>query len=206
MLAFILCICSCITKNNTGGGRLQYLHTVQDQDKTKKSKHIELIENYKVCTGDFNYNDLDVADDRIIINKLGYNKKQLKAIIKEYLSYGGINDTSDKPYAMHIGTSYTRYKMSEQNLSFPVEVEALYSLSIMLLEYNVPIGPVLIDTITGKNCNYDNVAMKNIYRIYRQWYEHCEENDFRIIKWPLENTRYKWLSQNGVPIERYLKK
>lgn len=199
----IFSVISCASKKRIESTGVKKLHLVVCSDGSGR-KHIELIDS--VNTDSIYGTLMQVADDRILMNHLRYDKAMRCAVMKEYLKYQGIVDTSDKIYPFYIGSTYTRYKISSEKLTFPVEIEALYSLTIMLFDYNVPIGPVLIDTVSGKSCNYDRAAMKEIYSAYKKWYKEYAKSNFKIIKWPLINTRYKWLSPSGVPIEAYLTK
>jgi len=90
--------------------------------------------------------------------------------------------------------------MTREKIPLTIQVEALYAISIMLLDYNVSISPVLINTETGLVCNENQHEINEVFKIYRKWLKVTEKNGFTIIKWPLAHSKYEWLNRKDVKI------
>ncbi|WP_342327990.1 hypothetical protein [Pedobacter sp. FW305-3-2-15-E-R2A2] len=113
------------------------------------------------------------------MDRLSYTRVDRVAVLKAYFSFQGCKQTSDKSYGTDIGSSKNKTLMAKENISF--SVEALYSLSMMLLGHNVAISPVLINTSMGTVSNWNKEEMKEIFNIYKKWLHKMEESNFEEL-------------------------
>jgi hypothetical protein len=81
--------------------------------------------------------------------------------------------------------------------NYTISVEALYHLNIFCF-YTGPStfsyfpSPILYDTLLKKEINTDPNAIKEVYKIYYQWFKENLNTGFKNYRFPLLNTRYKW--------------
>lgn len=197
-IIYILCIISlcssCSVNNALWNIKLKYLIFSPDKFSSDKG-HIELGNMKKLILSEKEFLPFD---DRDLMAKLSYKREDRIALLKEYFFFQGYKEQSNKEYAFHIGTSKNKAFIVKEKI--PVPVEALYSLSIMLLDYNVSISPVLINKNTGRVSNGDEKEMKEIFDIYKTWFYKMEKSGFNEITWPLENSKYEWLGRKEVKI------
>ncbi|TQM50847.1 hypothetical protein BDE36_2611 [Arcticibacter tournemirensis] len=191
-------IAACGTYRENWKKQLHYLRLTELTVTHSLQQHIELRDSHKVKYAD---DEFFLQDDREIMERLGYSERQKTAVIKEYLLFQGCRSKSNKQYAFHIGTTENRLMRAHDSITFSVEVEALYSLSILLLKHNVRISPVLINKTTGRVCNYNRMEMDEIYSLYRKWFVIFEQNKFKRFVWPLKNSNYGWLGESDAPLE-----
>ncbi|WP_333625472.1 hypothetical protein [Sphingobacterium siyangense] len=78
-------------------------------------------------------NDL-FDDDRILFRKSNLRKSDKIKALEGYLCFYKNEMVSNKNYSQKYGGIQNRIKLSKENIKFPVEVEALYSLTSMLLK------------------------------------------------------------------------
>lgn len=146
-------------------------------------------------------------DDRVLFRRSNLKKSDKIKALEEYLCFYKNDIVSDKNYSEKYGRILNRIKLSKENIKFPVEVEALYSLTSMLFEDNVAISPVMVNKKTGKICNFERKEMDEVYTIYRTWFRRMKKEDFSRIKWPLKNSDYMWLGEDIVEnVEELIKK
>ncbi|WP_316826017.1 MULTISPECIES: hypothetical protein [Pedobacter] len=146
------------------------------------------------------------SDDRIAFDRLGLNKTDRIKILREYLSFYGDTCVSNKYFSNIYGRSHNRLEISKKNIRYPVEVEALYSMTTMLFKGSVIISPVLINKQTGETCNFKRNDLDIVYKIYREWFVKMKKGNFSELSWPLEGRNYKWLGEDNVNnIETLLK-
>jgi hypothetical protein len=152
---------------------LEYLTLVSDR-LGKGKTHIELKSANTISLNSWEL--FLPQDDRELIGRLNYKRNDKISIIKEYFSFQGFKQLSDKYYESRIGTTKNRVKMVDEKI--PFTVEALYAISIMLLDCNVSINPVLINTKTGQPSNGNQKEMRAIFNIYKKWFNKMEKNGF----------------------------
>lgn len=137
-------------------------------------------------------------DDRVKLDKLELNKANRVAVLQEYLSFYGNETISSKSFSNIYGRNENRLLIAKENLKFPVEVEALYSMTTMLFNGSVIISPILINKETGEICNFSRKDLDLVFAIYREWFVKMKKNEFSKLTWPLEGTNYKWLGEDAV--------
>lgn len=197
ILLLLLCS-SCSIHRESGRIQSKYLTLFALSSTFSKGKqHIILREERKLLRKDMEFIPLD---DREIMTRLSYTREDRIAVLKSYFSFQGCQQTSDKRYGIDIGSSKNKALMAKENISFSVEVEALYSLSMMLLGHPVNISPVLINTSTGAVSNWNKEEMKEIFSIYKKWLNKMEDSNFEKLTWPLENSKYQWLIREDAGI------
>jgi hypothetical protein len=141
-------------------------------------------------------------DDRDIISRSGYDRKDEIKILAEYLSFRGDTDISNKRY--HFKAAY--YMIRPEGIKgFTIQIESLYSFTRMLTIGYPPIKPMLISRTTGEELNTNSKVVSEVYDIYVKWYKENKKTDFKNITLPLTGSPYCWLGEdNGM--EPYLKK
>src|SRR5690606_17047619 len=128
-------------------------------------------------------------------------------VLQEYLCFQGKNEFSDKYYSNKFGRSENRIKLVKEDIKYPVEVEALYSLTSLLFDESVAISPVIINRTTGESCNFQRKDLDVVYEIYKDWIKKMKEEGFDNITWPLKNSNYMWLGEDVVDdIETLIRK
>jgi hypothetical protein len=150
---------------------------------------------YGVC-----YADESFEDDRILFRKSNLSKSDKIKALEEYLCFYKNETISDKMYSQKYGRIDNRIKLSKENIKFPVEIEALYSLTALLFDDNVAISPVVISKKTGKICNFERKDVDSVYKIYRAWLKKMKKEGFTKLEWPLKNTKYMWLGEDVVDL------
>lgn len=198
IIGLVILCSSCSTYKVSDQSELKYLTLVPDR-LSKGRAHIELRDANKISLNSWEL--FLPQDDRELIGRLNYTKNDRIAIIEEYFSYQGFRQLSDKYYESRIGTTKNKVKIVDEKIPFTIEVEALYAISIMLLDYNVSISPALINTKTGQYSNGNEKEMQEIFSIYKKWFHKMEENEFKQLTWPLAGSKFKWLGRDEVKIE-----
>jgi hypothetical protein len=82
-----------------------------------------------------------------------------------------------------------------QSRTYPIEVDALFNINFICFSRATPIYspcPVLYDTVTNEEINYDNEKLAEVYAIYEKWFADCQKNQFKNYPFPLSDTRYRW--------------
>ena len=197
IVGLIIFCSSCSVHKVPDHSKLKYLTLVANRWNKNKA-HIELQYTDKITLDSSEF--FLPQDDRDIIARLNYNTNAQIAILKEYLFFQGFKQLSDKGYAFHIGNTKNRVTIADQKIPVTIEVEALYAINIMLLDYSVSISPALINTSTGVACNGNEKEMKEIFDIYKKWLRKTEKNGFKDLTWPLVGSKYKWLGRDEVKI------
>jgi len=199
-LVAFLCFFGCSNAFVNGQLQLKYL-SLSDPVKQNQTceRHIEVLYKRNSST-EF------TPDDRVILDKLGLNRKDRIKVFHEYLNFYGDTCVSNKYFSNIYGRSQNRAEMVKRNIRYPVEVEALYSITTMLFKGSVIVSPVLINQQTGKVCNFNRNDIDIVYKIYKEWLTKMEKRNFSKLSWPLENGNYKWLGEDAVDdIESLLK-
>jgi|GEM_PF-760943 len=137
-------------------------------------------------------------DYRILLRKMDLGREQWSQVLQEYLSFEGMLQASNQTYSIRFGRSQNRLRMIREDLHFPVEVEALYSITGLLFDEDVAISPVLMNRQTGEICNFQRADLDTVFRIYKNWFGKMESSDFSDLKWPLKGSMYMWLGEDLV--------
>jgi hypothetical protein len=132
-------------------------------------------------------------DDRDIISRSGYSRKDQIEILGEYLTFRGDKTVSNKTYQFKAAYYMER---PEDIAGFTVEIEALYSFTRMLTQGLPPMRPMLINRKTGEELNTKPEVIREVYTIYEYWYKQNAASDFRNITLPLAGTPYCWLGED----------
>lgn len=202
-LSLILCFCFLSCSNAIGNKRFQLKYlSLSDTVKQHQAceKHIEVLYNSNSST-EF------TPDDRVILDKMGLKRKDRIKVLYEYLNFYGDTCISNKYFSNIYGRSHNRVEMVKRNIRYPVEVEALYSMTTMLFKGSVIVSPVLINQQTGEVCNFNRNDLDIVYKIYREWFIKMKKENFSKLSWPLEGGNYKWLGEDDVDdIETLLKR
>ncbi|MFT3822674.1 MAG: hypothetical protein QM731_02095 [Chitinophagaceae bacterium] len=184
------------SKTNT---TLKFLHKTQlDTSHENKGQHIEIKQRLPKTD---KLIPLSI-DDRDIVSRSGYSRKDEIKILGEYLTFRGDTSRSNKKYHFKPANHMVR---PEGISGFTVQIEALYSFTRMLMEGYPPIKPALIDCTTGEEVNSNPGKIKEIYEIYCRWYTENIKSDFKNISLPLDGSRYCWIGQNK-DLKPFLKK
>lgn len=178
-----------------------YLFLVESTSKDGKLVgHIDVIY-------DSNVMESFSIDQRVILKKMNLNKKQKVLVVREFLCFKNKVEISDKSYSNRFGRITNRIKIIRENIKYPIQVEALYSLTTLLFDEDVLISPVIINRRTGMNCNFQKEDIDKVYKIYNSWFRKMEKENFERITWPLKNSDYMWLGEDIVDdIETLIKK
>lgn len=189
-LAFALLSCLSGTFAQTRQ-QMRYLEkTPFDTVRGRYGQHIEIRERRPVQTEEVVFTS--PVDDRDKIHQSGYSKKEKIGILQEYLSFQRDTTPSNKFYFFvkkGIGYKWMRPLHRE---NFTVEVEALFSFSLMLTMGATQLDPVLIDKRTQTPVNGDRAKMDEIYSLYRKWLKRAIKTDFKDMTLPLAGTPYYW--------------
>lgn len=135
---------------------------------------------------------------RHTIRRMNFRKSDQIRLLEEYLSFYGNEKISGQRFPHCYGRSVNRYKMAKEDIKFPIEVEALYTLTAHLFYEDVLISPVIIERNTGRYCNFNRRDLDAVYKIYRDWFKRMKRENFEDITWPLKNTSYMWLVEDVV--------
>lgn len=134
---------------------------------------------------------LDI-DDRDKIGGSNYTRSQCIEILGEYLTFQDDTTKSNKKYNFRAGYHLVP---PTDTIGFTIQIEALFSFTWMLTQGLPPIRPTLVNRITGEHLNKDAQAIKEVFAIYKKWYEADKKTNFISIKLPLEGTPYAWLGE-----------
>lgn len=146
-------------------------------------------------------------DERVQLRKSKLSRSKKIEALEEYLCFYQNESISNRLYSQRYGRMQNRIKISRENIKFPVEVEALYSLTSMFFDEDVVISPVIINRKTGQNCNFERKDMDIVYKIYKNWFKEMKKQKFYNITWPLKNSDYMWLGEDVVDdVETLIKK
>ncbi|MGJ1444854.1 hypothetical protein ACR79S_19315 [Sphingobacterium spiritivorum] len=73
-----------------------------------------------------------------------------------------------------------------------VQIEALFSFSMMLINGYPSIRPILYYRHTKEKVILNEKLVQEIYNFYEEWLVTSKETDFKEITWPLVKTPYMW--------------
>jgi hypothetical protein len=196
--AFSYLGCGSGTSLKYSPNRIYLFKTQFDTSKYSYGSHIEIRQ-------DLPYTEELIPmsiDDRDIIARSGYERKEIISILGEYLSFRGDTSTSNKRYHFKAAHHMTPPDSIE---NFTVQIEALYSFTRVLMVGYPPIRPMLINRYTGEVLNANPEAVKEIFDIYLNWYKKNRQSGFKDIILPLESTKYSWFGGDKLS-SAYLKK
>lgn len=132
-------------------------------------------------------------DDRDEIFRSGYNRFDHIQILREYLTFEG--DTAKSNRRFYFKPAYYS-TLPEDTVGYTVQVEALYSFTRLLTVGFPTIRPTILDRKTGQHLNTNLGAIREVYKIYRKWYEQNKKTGFKSISLPLDGTPYAWLGED----------
>lgn len=131
----------------------------------------------------------------VIFNEYS-NENKIK-ILEELLEYERDIDLS--------GRKVTRYGYVKdgtpkpQTKSYPIQVEALYIITLLSMGNFAPYYcpyPVLINNKTGKEINNNPKELNKVYNIYRKWIDKNKKTGFKDFLPPLYKSNYSWYGCN----------
>lgn len=132
-------------------------------------------------------------DDRDEIFRSGYNRNNHIQILREYLTFEGDTTKSNRRFQFKPAYYST---LPEDTIGYTIQIEALYAFTRLLTIGFSPIRPTIINRQTGEHLNANLRVIKDVYAIYRTWFEQNEKTDFKFISLPLEGTSYRWLGED----------
>lgn len=193
ILSFTVCL-SCFCCSSTVTNKQVNLKYLSLSDATKigreYERHIEVL--YKGVDTEF------VPDDRVKFNTLGLNKEDRIEFLEEYLNFYGNTSISNKNFSILYGRSHNRLEIVKKNIRYPIEVEALYSMTTFLFKDNIIISPVILNRKTGRICNFERKDINKVYEIYGEWLKKMKRNKSSKLSWPLIGSEYKWMGEDVV--------
>jgi hypothetical protein len=78
---------------------------------------------------------------------------------------------------------------------YTLQIDALYFINVICFDYltiNYSPCPILYDTVTNEEINYNPTKIKEVFTIYQNWFEKNKKNGFTDYTFPLLNTRFQW--------------
>ncbi|RKO70751.1 hypothetical protein D7322_15895 [Sphingobacterium puteale] len=181
--------CSILSINCSG---MKYLSLISEIGKNGQSQYyINASFPYKSEAGFF-------EDDRVRMRKSNLRKSDKIRLLEEYLCFYRNDKLSNRMYSQVYGRTENRIKISTEKLKFPIEIEALYSLTSYLFDDAVVISPIILNKHTGKNCNFNRKDMDTVYLLYKKWFKKMKKGEFSNLTWPLKNSDYIWLGEDDV--------
>ena len=139
-------------------------------------------------------------DDRDEIFRSGYTRNDRIQILCEYLTFEGDTAKSNRQYDFRAAYRST---LPEDTVGYTIQVEALYSFTRLLTIGIPPIRPTILDRKTRENLNTNLSVIKEVYEIYRRWFEQHKKTDFKSISFPLEGTPYAWLGEDKMTVYHF---
>jgi hypothetical protein len=115
-------------------------------------------------------------------------------LIEELLSFG--SDTAIaclyvEPYTTSMVDSFPFISSKR----YTIQLDALYHINFICFGPYAP-GyapfPVLYDKVDRKEVNGDPAKIREVYAIYRRWFENCKARGFKNYYFPLLGSRYEW--------------
>ncbi|WP_447767077.1 hypothetical protein [Sphingobacterium faecium] len=193
IIAITLVSCKIYKGNLVNLDKLMYMELspiLKGQDIIKNSRHIRL--KYK-----FPSDTQIIGDERKLFYSMAQTKKARIKFLNEYFAFYGDTTISDKRFPDMYGSRIGKNRINDEKIQFTIEVEALYSLTTMLIKENIVISPVLINKKTGYICNFRQKDITNVYKIYQNWFSKMKNNNFLNITYPLEDSNYEWLGEGS---------
>jgi hypothetical protein len=132
----------------------------------------------EICN--YNYLGLYKATDQMKIN-----------LVSALLSFKG----DSTPVCLETRLYSVKKTGPLQSRTYPIQVDALFHINFICFSRATPIYspcPVLYDTVTNEEINYNNEKLAEVYAIYEKWFANCKSNHFKNYSFPLSNTRYRW--------------
>ena len=132
------------------------------------------------------------------MRKSNLRKSDKIRLLEEYLCFYLNDKLSSRMYSQAYGRIQNRIKISKEKIKFPIEIEALYSLTSYLFDENVAISPVILNRRTGGACNFERKDIDAVYKLYKEWFKEMKKNGFSNLTWPLKDSDYMWLGEDDV--------
>ena len=203
LLILLGCICEGVCQAQSPasdtGKALNFLYKSKiDTSSENKGQHIEIKQQLSETD---ELIPLSI-DDRDIVSRAGYTRKDEIKILGEYLTFRGDTTISNKKYQFKPAYFMLR---PEGVTGFTVQIEALYSFTRMLMVGYPPIKPAIINCTTGEEVNTNPEKVKEVFDIYSRWYYENLKSDFKRLTLPLSGSCFCWLGQNK-KLKLYLKK
>lgn len=121
-------------------------------------------------------------------------------LIQKLLMYS--NDTSNSCINLkcYSTKAFKKYGNEFSSYKLNIQVMALYHINLICFAqfsvFKYSPYPILYDTIENKIINNDFEKMKEVFQIYKNWFEENKESEFKNFSFPLFNSRYKWIHGN----------
>lgn len=123
----------------------------------------------------------------------GYSNQEKVELLEELLSFEGDTSICAKTTCNYGSKLFVR----PQTIIYTTQIDALYLFTILTVSSYSPNYcpfPVLFDNKTGKEINGDQDKIKEVFRIYRKWFEYNKKNGFVDYNVPLRDKRFEWFS------------
>jgi hypothetical protein len=81
------------------------------------------------------------------------------------------------------------------SLDYTLQIDALFTFNFIVFgvySRSYSPYPVLYDTVTNLEINYDKDKIHDVYTIYKNWLDESIQKGFKDFIFPLVNTRYRW--------------
>ena len=180
---------------------MKYLSLVSETEKNGQSQY------YINASFPYKSEEFFFENDRVRMRKSNLKKSEKIKLLEEYLCFYQNDKPSIRMYSQTYGRIQNRLKISREKIKFPVEIEALYSLTSYLFDENVAISPVILNRRTGEDCNFERKDIDAVYKLYKKWFKEMKRNGFSNITWPLTGSDYMWHGEDDVDnIETLIRK
>lgn len=137
-----------------------------------------------------NKNDFSTLDSYEIlgISLAPYNLKI--HFIKQLLKY-----KSDSALVCFPPFTYKSHNDTVFSKNYTIQIDALYLINVVCFDYltiNYSPCPILYDTATNEEINYNQIKLKEVFDIYENWFELNKKTGFTDYSFPLLNSKYRW--------------
>ncbi|MBX3241935.1 MAG: hypothetical protein KIT80_13180 [Chitinophagaceae bacterium] len=89
-----------------------------------------------------------------------------------------------------------KYLDSIYSNRYSLQISALFHINLICFGEYAPFRyapfPVLIDCNENKEINFDIQSIKEVFEIYKAWFDIAKKSKFRNYTFPLYDTKYKW--------------
>ncbi|RYD70152.1 MAG: hypothetical protein EOP53_25915 [Sphingobacteriales bacterium] len=121
--------------------------------------------------------------------------EQKLAVLKQLLSYS--KDTSlccAKVTSYH--TRSNKFSNDVATKRYTLQVSALFNINLICFaqysSYHYAPFPVLVDTSTNTEINFDQTRIEEVFNVYSVWLSAAEKSAFKSFTFPLNNSRFQW--------------
>lgn len=112
------------------------------------------------------------------------------SIIEELLKFkSNSNSVCFKTFTYHSNFDTVNSKF------YTLQIDALYLINVLCFDYysiNYSPCPVLYDTTTNEEINNNQSKLKEVFKIYEEWFEKNKTNKFTNFSFPLVGTKFQW--------------